>query len=131
MLQWFMEMTGMYHIKQKYTSVPLMPPCNSVPTAIPRGLGYHHHGKLRTVIFQLKLHLVFIGVEYWQHISPPSSETTLKCDPEGEDPNGSASIPSQGVNLAHTMVRTSSYLLCRFLWPLNLSASFASSILRF
>ncbi|KJA25089.1 hypothetical protein HYPSUDRAFT_214138 [Hypholoma sublateritium FD-334 SS-4] len=57
---------------------------DGVPTAIPIELGYHHH-----------------GVEYWQHTSPPSNETTLKCDPEGEDPNGSASIPSQGVNLAH------------------------------
>ncbi len=113
MLQWFMEMMGMCRIKQleKYTSVPLIPPCNSVPTAIPRGLGYHHHGRLHTVICQPKLtqflFVVSIGVEYWQQNSPPSNENTLKCDPEGEDPNGSASIPSQGVNFAHTMVCTS------------------------
>ncbi len=60
----------MYCIKQleKYTPVLFIPPCNSVPTAIPRGLGYHHHGSLRIVICQLKLtqflFVVSIGVEY-------------------------------------------------------------------
>ncbi|KAF8186622.1 Alpha/Beta hydrolase protein [Pholiota molesta] len=58
---------------------------DGVPTIIPRQLGYHHH-----------------GIEYWLYTTPHSEETTMKCDPEGEDPNGSASIPSQGVNLAHT-----------------------------
>jgi hypothetical protein len=46
-----------------------------------------------------------VGIEYWLYTTPHSEETTMKCDPEGEDPNGSASIPSQGVNLAHTTVR--------------------------
>jgi len=58
---------------------------DGVPTMIPRRLGYHHH-----------------GVEYWQHAMPPSGETTVQCDPEGEDPQCSVSIPSKGVNLAHT-----------------------------
>ncbi|KAF9483200.1 alpha/beta-hydrolase [Pholiota conissans] len=58
---------------------------DGVPTIIPRQLGYHHH-----------------GVEYWQYESPSSEETTMKCDPVGEDPEGSASIPSQGINVAHT-----------------------------
>jgi len=57
---------------------------DGVPTMIPTKLGYHHH-----------------GVEYWQYTHPPSEETTAKCNAEGEDPSCSASIPSQGVNLAH------------------------------
>ena len=44
------------------------------------------------------------GVEYWQHASPPSEATTVECNAEGEDPACSASIPSRGVNVAHTMV---------------------------
>jgi len=58
---------------------------DGVPTMIPKLLGYHHH-----------------GVEYWQHEDPPSEETTVKCDINGEDPCCSASIPSQGINAAHT-----------------------------
>ncbi|CAA7267494.1 unnamed protein product [Cyclocybe aegerita] len=58
---------------------------DGVPTMIPTGLGYHHH-----------------GVEYWQRESPPSEETTVQCNAEGEDATCSASIPSQGVNVAHT-----------------------------
>ncbi|KAF8151041.1 Alpha/Beta hydrolase protein [Crassisporium funariophilum] len=59
---------------------------DGVPTIIPTRLGYHHH-----------------GVEYWQHGSPPSEETTVQCDASGEDSTCSASIPSQGINVAHTM----------------------------
>lgn len=58
---------------------------DGVPTMIPAKLGYHHH-----------------GVEYWQHSKPACSETTVQCDPEGEDPKCSRSIPSKGVTLAHT-----------------------------
>ncbi|KAJ3511371.1 hypothetical protein NLJ89_g4136 [Agrocybe chaxingu] len=58
---------------------------DGVPTMIPTSLGYHHH-----------------GVEYWQRESPPSEETTFQCNAEGEDAACSASIPSQGVTVAHT-----------------------------
>jgi len=58
---------------------------DGIPTIIPRSLGYHHH-----------------GIEYWQRESPPSEETTVMCDADGEDPKCSASIPSKGVNEAHT-----------------------------
>ncbi|KAG2017474.1 lipase [Coprinopsis cinerea AmutBmut pab1-1] len=58
---------------------------DGVPTMIPRRLGYHHH-----------------GVEYWQNGKPMCGDTTLQCDPDGEDPKCSASIPSKGVNMAHT-----------------------------
>ena len=51
------------------------------------------------------------GVEYWQHASPPSEATTVECNADGEDPACSASIPSRGVNLAHTMVCVFSELL--------------------
>ncbi|KAF9483201.1 alpha/beta-hydrolase [Pholiota conissans] len=57
---------------------------DGVPTIISPQSGYHHH-----------------GIEYWQYGSPASEETTMKCDPQGEDPEGSASIPSQGINVAH------------------------------
>jgi len=59
---------------------------DGVPKMISTKLGYHHH-----------------GVEYWQHASPPSEATTVECNAEGEDPACSASIPSRGVNIAHTM----------------------------
>lgn len=58
---------------------------DGVPTMIPTKLGYHHH-----------------GIEYWQHASPPSEATTVECNGDGEDSACSASIPSRGVNLAHT-----------------------------
>ncbi|TEB31533.1 alpha/beta-hydrolase [Coprinellus micaceus] len=58
---------------------------DGVPTMIPSKLGYHHH-----------------GVEYWQHSKPPSNATTVQCDTSGEDPRCSVSIPSRGINLAHT-----------------------------
>ena len=51
------------------------------------------------------------GVEYWQHASPPSEATTVECNAGGEDPACSASIPSQGVNVAHAMVRVISEIL--------------------
>ncbi|KAK7055883.1 lipase-3 domain-containing protein [Favolaschia claudopus] len=57
---------------------------DGVPTIIPTSLGYHHH-----------------GVEYWQHLDPPSPSTTVRCAAGGEDPFCSASIPSRGVNPAH------------------------------
>ena len=69
-------------------------------------LGYHHHGK--NCFFYYSLNLTnadyWTGVEYWQHASPPSEATTVECNAEGEDPACSASIPSRGVNIAHTMV---------------------------
>jgi len=58
----------------------------SVPTMIPRELGYQHH-----------------GVEYWQREDPASETTTVKCDAEGEDPLCSLAIPSRGINMAHTI----------------------------
>lgn len=58
---------------------------DGVPTMIPSALGYTHH-----------------GVEYWQHSSPASHSTTVQCDPSGEDPKCSISVPSRGVNVAHT-----------------------------
>ncbi|KAF5327684.1 hypothetical protein D9619_004300 [Psilocybe cf. subviscida] len=61
---------------------------DGVPTIIPVSLGYHHH-----------------GVEYWQYTHPASESTTKKCNAEGEDATCSASVPSQGVNLAHTSKR--------------------------
>ena len=45
-----------------------------------------------------------IGVEYWQHGKPASEATTVECNADGEDLACSASIPSQGLNVAHTMV---------------------------
>ena len=45
-----------------------------------------------------------LGVEYWQHANPPSEATTVECNADGEDSACSASIPSKGLNLAHTMV---------------------------
>ncbi|KDQ61506.1 hypothetical protein JAAARDRAFT_150249 [Jaapia argillacea MUCL 33604] len=58
---------------------------DGVPTMIPTSLGYHHH-----------------GVEYWQNPDPASPSTVKACDPSGEDPTCSDSIPSTGINLAHT-----------------------------
>ncbi|KAF9048791.1 alpha/beta-hydrolase [Panaeolus papilionaceus] len=58
---------------------------DGVPTMIPVSLGYHHH-----------------GIEYWQYTHPSSAETTVQCNAEGEDPLCSASVPSQGINRAHT-----------------------------
>ncbi|KAJ7189503.1 alpha/beta-hydrolase [Mycena pura] len=57
---------------------------DGVPTMIPTALGYRHH-----------------GIEYWQHVDPPSPSTTLRCAASGEDPCCSASIPSGGITPAH------------------------------
>ncbi|KAJ3805149.1 Alpha/Beta hydrolase protein [Lentinula aff. lateritia] len=57
---------------------------DGVPTMIPQSLGYHHH-----------------GIEYWQEYEPAIAENVVKCDPQGEDPSCSLSIPSGGVNDAH------------------------------
>lgn len=58
---------------------------DGVPTIIPTSLGYRHH-----------------GIEYWQNPDPPSADTTTECAADGEDPTCSASIPSEGIDAAHT-----------------------------
>ncbi|EIM86754.1 alpha/beta-hydrolase [Stereum hirsutum FP-91666 SS1] len=58
---------------------------DGVPTIIPTSLGYRHH-----------------GIEYWQNPDPPSADTTTECAADGEDPTCSASIPSGGIDAAHT-----------------------------
>ncbi|KIY44713.1 alpha/beta-hydrolase [Fistulina hepatica ATCC 64428] len=67
---------------------------DGVPTMIPTSLGYHHH-----------------GIEYWQTADPPCAENILQCASDGEDPNGSASVPSHGVNAAHMVVRFSALFI--------------------
>lgn len=59
---------------------------DGVPTMVPTFLGYHHH-----------------GIEYWQTEDPPKGSSTKQCSADGEDPRCSASVPSKGVNAAHTM----------------------------
>jgi predicted lipase len=59
---------------------------DGVPTLIPRLLGYKHH-----------------AFEYWQSPDPPSPSTTKKCAASGEDPTCSNSIPSTGINAAHSV----------------------------
>ncbi|KAG2039728.1 Alpha/Beta hydrolase protein [Suillus americanus] len=54
-----------------------------VPTMIPTRLGYRHH-----------------ATEYWQFTEPPAPRHVRRCV-GGEDPEGSASIPSTGINLPH------------------------------
>ncbi|KAH7906821.1 Alpha/Beta hydrolase protein [Hygrophoropsis aurantiaca] len=70
----------------------ILEPCNifravhsfdGVPTMIPIKLGYHHH-----------------ATEYWQFTEPPSPDHVKECS-GGEDPDGSASMPSTGINLPH------------------------------
>lgn len=56
---------------------------DGVPTMIPTKLGYRHH-----------------ATEYWQFTEPPAPRHVRKCV-GGEDPEGSASIPSTGINLPH------------------------------
>ena len=72
---------------------------------IPTRLGYHHHGQSLSFLWIYQCFKKTTGIEYWQYTHPPSGETTAKCNAEGEDPTCSASIPSQGMNLAHTKVR--------------------------
>ncbi|KAA1470190.1 alpha/beta-hydrolase [Dentipellis sp. KUC8613] len=61
---------------------------DGVPTMLPTSIGYRHH-----------------GIEYWQSSDPipPSPDTTKECAADGEDPTCSASVPSHGINLAHTV----------------------------
>lgn len=56
---------------------------DGVPTMIPTKLGYRHH-----------------GTEYWQFAEPPAPRHVRRCV-GSEDPEGSASIPSTGINLPH------------------------------
>ncbi|KIM69610.1 hypothetical protein SCLCIDRAFT_102679 [Scleroderma citrinum Foug A] len=56
---------------------------DGVPTMIPKRLGYQHH-----------------ATEYWQFTELPAPEHVRRCQGY-EDPEGSASIPSSGVNPAH------------------------------
>ncbi|KAI6157943.1 Alpha/Beta hydrolase protein [Pisolithus tinctorius] len=56
---------------------------DGVPTMIPTSLGYQHH-----------------ATEYWQFMELPAPEHVKRCR-GNEDPEGSASIPSSGVNPAH------------------------------
>ncbi|OJA16307.1 hypothetical protein AZE42_03374 [Rhizopogon vesiculosus] len=56
---------------------------DGVPTMIPTMIGYRHH-----------------ATEYWQFTEPPSPSHVRRCV-GGEDPEGSASIPSTGTNLPH------------------------------
>jgi len=58
---------------------------DGVPTIIPTWLGYRHH-----------------GVEYWQNPDPASANHTKECAADGEDPMCSASILSEGIDIAHT-----------------------------
>ncbi|KAJ8583318.1 alpha/beta-hydrolase [Rhizopogon salebrosus TDB-379] len=56
---------------------------DGVPTMIPTRIGYRHH-----------------ATEYWQFTEPSSPRHVRRCV-GGEDPEGSASIPSTGINLPH------------------------------
>lgn len=56
---------------------------DGVPTMIPTRLGYRHH-----------------ATEYWQFAEPSAPRHVRRCV-GGEDPEGSASIPSTGINLPH------------------------------
>jgi len=56
---------------------------DGVPTMIPTRLGYKHH-----------------ATEYWQFTEPPAPRHVRRCV-GAEDPEGSASIPSTGINPAH------------------------------
>ncbi|KAI6121842.1 Alpha/Beta hydrolase protein [Pisolithus sp. B1] len=56
---------------------------DGVPTMIPTSLGYQHH-----------------ATEYWQFTELPAPEHVKRCR-GSEDPEGSKSIPSSGVNPAH------------------------------
>lgn len=58
---------------------------DGVPTMIPTRLGYKHH-----------------ATEYWQFTEPPAPRNVRRCV-GAEDPEGSASIPSTGINPAHVV----------------------------
>ncbi|KAF7965376.1 hypothetical protein HWV62_44099 [Athelia sp. TMB] len=42
-------------------------------------------------------------IEYWQNPDPATAANTVECAADGEDPNCSASIPSLGIDLEHTV----------------------------
>ncbi|EGO25983.1 hypothetical protein SERLADRAFT_388749 [Serpula lacrymans var. lacrymans S7.9] len=56
---------------------------DGVPTMLSPQLGYVHH-----------------ATEYWQFIEPPSPKNVKQCS-GGEDPDGSASVPTTGINIPH------------------------------
>ncbi|KAI6021556.1 Alpha/Beta hydrolase protein [Pisolithus microcarpus] len=56
---------------------------DGVPTMVPTSLGYQHH-----------------ATEYWQFTELPAPEHVKRCR-GSEDPEGSKSIPSSGINPAH------------------------------
>jgi hypothetical protein len=79
---------------------------HSVPTMIPKSLGYHHHGNIYPISPARSRRSNFSpGIEYWQNPDPPSQETTHQCSADGEDPSCSASVPSKGITPAHVTVR--------------------------
>ncbi|KAL5519683.1 hypothetical protein ACEPAH_1366 [Sanghuangporus vaninii] len=57
---------------------------DGVPTLIPQALGYRHH-----------------GTEYWNFEDPSTVDNVKVCSGQ-EDPTCSDSIPTTGINLAHT-----------------------------
>ncbi|KAG6334587.1 hypothetical protein ID866_4497 [Astraeus odoratus] len=67
---------------------------DGVPTMIPAQLGYQHH-----------------ATEYWQFTEMPAPEHVKRCE-GGEDPNGSASIPTSGINPAHWVYFGQREFLC-------------------
>ncbi|KAG1751286.1 Alpha/Beta hydrolase protein [Suillus paluster] len=72
---------GMFRVRTFF--IYLTPYLDGVPTMIPTRLGYRHH-----------------ATEYWQFTEPPAPRHVRRCV-GGEDPEGSASIPSTGINLPH------------------------------
>ena len=74
---------------------------------IPTSFGYHHHGECSDVGSATEAEYALAAYEYWQYTQPPSEETVFRCNANGEDESCSASIPSQGPNLAHAMVSAS------------------------
>ncbi|KAF8507970.1 alpha/beta-hydrolase [Hysterangium stoloniferum] len=59
---------------------------DGVPTIIPQAIGYRHH-----------------GIEYWSNPDGTTGANTKMCAADGEDPTCSDSIPSAGIDLAHTV----------------------------
>ncbi|TFK62377.1 alpha/beta-hydrolase [Pluteus cervinus] len=57
---------------------------DGVPKIIWKSWGYRHH-----------------GIEYWQTKDPSSASVVRKCDPSGEDPTCSASVPTNFLNFEH------------------------------
>ncbi|KIK80707.1 hypothetical protein PAXRUDRAFT_833371 [Paxillus rubicundulus Ve08.2h10] len=71
---------GALGVENVYRCVHLI---DGVPTMIPTNLGYQH-----------------FATEYWEFTELGPPKNVKRCN-GGEDPNGSASIPSTGVNPAH------------------------------